>query len=256
MTEEMDLKHLEYIRIQSKQRFDKVKGTWIECGKWALPHRVRWMLSQTEGERNNQHIVDMTHKLALRSCVAGFLEGNTSASRPWYRVGIQDQDLAKRSDVKEWLDIFTKRTLSNLSSSNFYHAAGEFYRRGEGFGIKGEKVNGMDIFAVREAASRALEDIRSGNGPYILEMVTYRYRGHSMSDPQKYRTKDEVDGYKALDPIDGIKAAMLKEYNITEDDLKPIDKEVKDVVAEAAQFSQDSPLPDAAELWTDVLISV
>ncbi len=136
------------------------------------------------------------------------------------------------------------------------HAAGEFYRRGEGFGIKGEKVNGMDIFAVREAASRALEDIRSGNGPYILEMVTYRYRGHSMSDPQKYRTKDEVDGYKALDPIDGIKAAMLKEYNITEDDLKPIDKEVKDVVAEAAQFSQDSPLPDAAELWTDVLISV
>lgn len=123
----MDLKHLEYIRIQSKQRFDKVKGTWIECGKWALPHRVRWMLSQTEGERNNQHIVDMTHKLALRSCVAGFLEGNTSASRPWYRVGIQDQDLAKRSDVKEWLDIFTKRTLSNLSSSNFYHAAGEFY---------------------------------------------------------------------------------------------------------------------------------
>lgn len=127
MTEEMDLKHLEYIRIQSKQRFDKVKGTWIECGKWALPHRVRWMLSQTEGERNNQHIVDMTHKLALRSCVAGFLEGNTSASRPWYRVGIQDQDLAKRSDVKEWLDIFTKRTLSNLSSSNFYHAAGEFY---------------------------------------------------------------------------------------------------------------------------------
>ena len=136
------------------------------------------------------------------------------------------------------------------------HAAGEFYRRGEGFGIKGEKVNGMDIFAVREAASRALEDIRSGNGPYILEMVTYRYRGHSMSDPQKYRTKDEVDGYKAMDPIEGIKAALLKEYNVTEDDLKPIDKEVKDIVAEAAQFSQDSPLPDAAELWTDVLKEV
>lgn len=133
------------------------------------------------------------------------------------------------------------------------HAAGEFYRRGDGFDIKGERVDGMDIFAVREAASRALEDIRAGNGPYILEIVTYRYRGHSMSDPQKYRTKDEVEEYKVRDPIEGIKAAMAKEYGVSEDDLKPIDKEVKDIVAEAAQFSQDSPFPDASELWTDVL---
>ncbi len=137
------------------------------------------------------------------------------------------------------------------------HAAGEFHRRGEGFGIMGEKVDGMDIFAVREAASRALEDIRAGHGPYILEMVTYRYRGHSMSDPQKYRTKEEVEGYKGhRDPIEGVKAALLKEYNVSEDDLKPIDKEVKDIVAEAAQFSQDSPFPEEAELWTDVLKEV
>jgi pyruvate dehydrogenase E1 component alpha subunit len=134
------------------------------------------------------------------------------------------------------------------------HAAGEFYRRGDGFDIKGERVDGMDIFAVREAASRALEDIRAGNGPYILEMITYRYRGHSMSDPGKYRTKDEVEKYKTeRDPIEGVKAALLKEYGVTEDDLKSIDKEIKDTVAEAAQFSQDSPLPDASELWTDVL---
>lgn len=135
------------------------------------------------------------------------------------------------------------------------HAAGEFYRRGEGFGIKGEQVDGMDVFAVREAASRALEDIRSGNGPYILEIMTYRYRGHSMSDPQKYRSKEEVEGYKGnRDPIEIVKAALLKEYGVGEDDLKPIDKEVKDIVAEAAQFSQDSPFPAEADLWTDVLV--
>lgn len=143
----------------------------------------------------------------------------------------------------------------SMGTSTKRHAAGEFYHRGEGFGIKGEKVDGMDIFAVREAASRALEDIRAGNGPYILEMVTYRYRGHSMSDPQKYRSKEEVEQFKTQrDPIEGIKKALLDEYGITEDDLKPIDKEVKDVVAEAAQFSQESPLPDESELWTDVVI--
>lgn len=133
------------------------------------------------------------------------------------------------------------------------HAAGDFYRRGEGFGIMGERVDGMDIFAVREAASRALDDIRAGNGPFLLEMVTYRFRGHSMSDPQKYRTKDEVEDYKSRDPIEGVKEVLLKEYNVTEDDLKPIDKEVKELVAEAAQYAQDCPLPNDSELWTDVL---
>ncbi len=143
----------------------------------------------------------------------------------------------------------------SMGTSTKRHAAGEFYRRGEGFGIKGEKVNGMDIFAVRGAASRALEDIRTGNGPYILEMVTYRYRGHSMSDPQKYRSKEEVEEFKTQrDPIEGLKKVLFDEHGVTEDDLKPIDKEVKDIVAHAAQFSQDSPLPDESELWTDVVV--
>lgn len=143
----------------------------------------------------------------------------------------------------------------SMGTSTKRHAAGEFYRRGEGFGVKGEQVDGMDIFAVREAASRALDDIRAGNGPYILEIITYRYRGHSMSDPGKYRSKDEVEKFKTeRDPIEGIKKAMAKEYGVTEDDLKPIDKEVKDIVAEAAQFSQDSPFPAESELWTDIMI--
>ncbi len=137
------------------------------------------------------------------------------------------------------------------------HAAGEFYRRGEGFGIKGERVDGMDILAVREAASRAFDDIRAGNGPYILEVVTYRYRGHSMSDPQKYRSKDEVEEYKTnRDPIEGVKALLAKEYSVSEDDLKPIDKEIKEIVREAAEFAQNAPLPDDSELWTDVLVPV
>ncbi len=136
------------------------------------------------------------------------------------------------------------------------HAAGEFYRRGEGFGIKGEQVDGMDVLAVREAAERAIEDMRAGNGPYILEVITYRYRGHSMSDPQKYRTKDEVEQYKDRDPIEGVKALLQSEYGVSEEDLKPIDKEIKEIVKEAADFAQSSPLPDDADLWTDVLIPV
>lgn len=145
----------------------------------------------------------------------------------------------------------------SMGTSTKRHAAGEFYRRGEGFGIKGERVDGMDIVAVREAANRAMDDIRAGHGPYILEMMTYRYRGHSMSDPQKYRTKEEVEKFKTeSDPIERVKAMLLADHGVSEDDLKPIDKEIKDIVGAAAQFAQDSPLPDESELWTDVLKEV
>lgn len=117
----------EYLRLQSKQRFDRVKTSWIECGKWALPHRTRTLQGQMEGERNNNHIVDSTHILALRSYVAGFLEGNTSASRPWYRIVHADPDVNHNPQNREWLDLFTRRTLNALSQSNFYHSAGAFY---------------------------------------------------------------------------------------------------------------------------------
>lgn len=117
----------EYIRQQSRQTFDKVRSTWIDCGKWALPHRIKWMLSQTEGERNNQHIVDSTHVLALRSYVAGFLEGNTSATRPWFRVQTGDPDLNSNAENHAWLDRLTRQCLKALTSSNFYYAAGVFY---------------------------------------------------------------------------------------------------------------------------------
>jgi uncharacterized protein YfkK (UPF0435 family) len=117
----------EYLRHLAKQKFDKIKSTWIDLGRWGSPHRIKWLESQTEGERNNNHIVDPTHLVSLRSCVAGFLEGNTSASRPWYKQQGQDPDISSFPKHREWLDKFTRRTLHYLSQSNFYHEAGAFY---------------------------------------------------------------------------------------------------------------------------------
>jgi len=117
----------EFIRHQAKQNFDKVRTTWCDLLRWGLPYKSTWILSQTPGERKNQHIVDPTHTLALRSFVAGFLEGNTSASRPWYRAGTRDSDLTEDGESREWLQHFTQRTLDYLGSSNFYNAAGIFY---------------------------------------------------------------------------------------------------------------------------------
>ncbi|PZR31331.1 pyruvate dehydrogenase (acetyl-transferring) E1 component subunit alpha [Caulobacter segnis] len=129
-----------------------------------------------------------------------------------------------------------------------------FHKRGVSFRIPGEEVDGMDVIAVREAGARATEHARSGQGPYILEMKTYRYRGHSMSDPAKYRTKEEVDEVKTTrDPIDHIKERLAK-AGVTEDDLKSVDAEVKRIVAEAAEFARTSPEPDPSELYTDVYL--
>ncbi len=135
-------------------------------------------------------------------------------------------------------------------------SAGELYKRGIGYGIPGEQVDGMDVFAVQAAARQALDYTRSGNGPYILEVMTYRYRGHSMSDPAKYRTKDEVNSMKEdRDPITSIKDIML-EQGIDEAEIKDIDKQIKEIVNEAAQFAQDSAEPPPEDLWTDVLVEV
>jgi pyruvate dehydrogenase E1 component alpha subunit len=135
-------------------------------------------------------------------------------------------------------------------------AAGqELYKRGAGFGTPGREVDGIDVVAVREAAEEAVAHARAGNGPYILEMMTYRYRGHSMSDPAKYRSKEEVSQMRAEhDPIDHVRAALLDKHKVTEEDLKAIDQEVKAIVAEAAEFAQTSPEPDPAELYTDILV--
>jgi pyruvate dehydrogenase E1 component alpha subunit len=130
----------------------------------------------------------------------------------------------------------------------------ELYMRGASFGIPGEQVDGMDVLAVKDAVERAVARARAGEGPFILEVKTYRYRGHSMSDPAKYRTKEEVDEVKKTrDPIDHIKM-LLDEAGAKEDELKAIDAEIKAIVAEAVQFAQESPEPDPSELYTDVYV--
>lgn len=145
----------------------------------------------------------------------------------------------------------------SMGTSQQRHAVGELFKRGEPYGIPGVQVDGMDVAAVRQAAQKALSHVRGGNGPYILEMITYRYRGHSMSDPAKYRTKEEVETWRGKhDPIDNLRNFMLKDGAATEEILNQIDKEVKEIVAKSADFAQASPEPDAAELWTDVVNEV
>jgi len=130
----------------------------------------------------------------------------------------------------------------------------EFYRRGTAFRIPGMKVNGMDVLEVRQAAEIAFGHVRAGNGPVLLELETYRYRGHSMSDPAKYRTREEVqDVREHRDPIDHA-AKELAKLGVGEDALKAIDKEIKDIVVGAAKFAEEAPEPAPEELMTDVLV--
>jgi pyruvate dehydrogenase E1 component alpha subunit len=129
------------------------------------------------------------------------------------------------------------------------------FKRGVSFNIPGEEVDGMDVVAVRDAGRRAVEFVRSGNGPILLELKTYRYRGHSMSDPAKYRTKEEVDEVKTQrDPIDHVKKLILDGGHASEDELKNIDREIRDTVVKSAEFAQASPEPDPSELMTDIYL--
>lgn len=126
--------------------------------------------------------------------------------------------------------------------------------RGKAYGIPGMQVDGMDVLAVRTAGAEAIAHCREGKGPYILEMLTYRYRGHSMSDPAKYRTREEVDAMrKQHDPLDQLKERLIKD-GISDEKLRELDAKVKAVVMESADFAMNSPEPDPSELWTDILI--
>ena len=133
-------------------------------------------------------------------------------------------------------------------------AGSELYKRGEAFGIPGEKVDGMNIFKVIEAADKAGKYVREGNGPYIIEVQTYRYRGHSMSDPAKYRTKEELQNYKETDPIEIVKKEMLKKKFAYEKDIEKINKEILDEIKNAADYALNSQYPKDSELYTDVYI--
>lgn len=140
------------------------------------------------------------------------------------------------------------------TSVNRASSEDQLYRRGESFRIPGIQVDGMDVLAVRGAAEVALEWVRGGKGPVLLEMKTYRYRGHSMSDPAKYRSRDEVQSVREnSDPIEGCKE-YLAEMGVGEDQLKLLEKEIRTIVNGAADFAESSPEPEPSELYTDVLV--
>ena len=129
----------------------------------------------------------------------------------------------------------------------------EIYTRGEAFGIKGEAVDGMDVIAVKTAGDKAADYCRAGKGPYILEIKTYRYRGHSMSDPAKYRTREEVQKMRAQrDPIEAVRTLVVSEKHATDEEIKTIDKEIKEIINACAEYAKDSPEVSAEELWTDI----
>ncbi|AUW59125.1 pyruvate dehydrogenase (acetyl-transferring) E1 component subunit alpha [Sphingobium sp. SCG-1] len=140
------------------------------------------------------------------------------------------------------------------TSVNRSSAEDQLYRRGESFRIPGIQVNGMDVLAVRGATEEALAWVKAGKGPILLEMKTYRYRGHSMSDPAKYRSREEVQEMRdKSDPIEGAKAYLLK-AGVSEDEIKKMDQDIRKIVSEAADYAESSPEPEAAELYTDVLV--
>jgi pyruvate dehydrogenase E1 component alpha subunit len=129
----------------------------------------------------------------------------------------------------------------------------EIYTRGDAFGIKGEAVDGMDVLAVRDAGKKAAAHCRAGKGPYILEIKTYRYRGHSMSDPAKYRTREEVQKMRAQrDPIEAVRTLLVSQKHSTEEEIKIIDKQIKEIINACAEYAKESREVSAEELWTDI----
>ena len=135
-------------------------------------------------------------------------------------------------------------------------ASTDLASRGQPYNVKTMSVDGMDVLAVREAGIEAVEHIRAGKGPVLMEAKTYRYRGHSMSDPAKYRTKEELQKMRAEhDPIDHLRQTLISMKALDDDGFKAIDKDIKDVVIAAAEFAQASPEPDPSELWTDIIVA-
>lgn len=129
----------------------------------------------------------------------------------------------------------------------------ELYRLGCAYDMPSWEVNGMSVFDVYDSMTKAVELVRTpDHGPVYLEMKTYRYKGHSMSDPMKYRTREELESYKDQDPIIGVKAEILKRKIATEEELKAIDSRLKKVVEESVVFAEESPYPEAHELYEDV----
>jgi len=217
------------------------------------------MFSVKEGFFGGHGIVGAQVPLGTGLAFANRYRGNDNVSIIYFGDGATNQGQVYESfNMAElWklpaIYVIENNRYAMGTSINRASATTDLSKRGLSFNIPGEQVDGMDVRAVKAAGEKAVKWCREGSGPYILEMLTYRYRGHSMSDPAKYRTREEVQKMRTEhDPIEQVRQRVLEKKVASEDELKKIDAEVRDRVNEAAEFATNDPEPDVAELYTDV----
>jgi pyruvate dehydrogenase E1 component alpha subunit len=217
------------------------------------------MFSVEKGFYGGHGIVAAQVPLGTGLAFANRYRGNDNVSLTYFGDGAANQGQVYESFnmAKLWklpvVYIIENNQYAMGTSVGRSSATTNLAMRGSAHGIPGEQVNGMDVRAVKATGEKAVKWCRDGNGPIILEMLTYRYRGHSMSDPAKYRTREEVQKVRSeQDPIEQVRNRVLQKKLASEDELKKIDGQVRDIVNEAAEFATNDPEPDPSELWTDV----
>ena len=217
------------------------------------------MFSVAQGFYGGHGIVGAQVPLGTGLAFANLYRGNDHVSLTYFGDGAANQGQVYESFnmAKLWklpvIYIIENNQYGMGTSVSRASATIDLHKRGSSFDIPGERVDGMDVRAVKAAGDQAVKWCRDGNGPIILEMITYRYRGHSMSDPAKYRSKEEVDRMRTEhDPIEQVRSRILKNGQADENALKKIDAEVRAIVNEAAEFATNDAEPDPSELWTDV----
>ncbi len=218
------------------------------------------MFSVEKGFYGGHGIVGASVPLGTGLAFANRYRGNDNVSFTYFGDGAANQGQVYESFniAKLWslpvVYVIENNKYGMGTSIDRASATTDLSQRGRSFDIPGEQVDGMDVRAVKAIGEKAAKHARDGKGPYILEMLTYRYRGHSMSDPAKYRSRDEVQKMRQeRDPIEQSKARLVSDHKVSEDELKEIDKEIRAIVNEAAEFAQTDPEPDPSELWTDVV---
>jgi len=233
------------------------RATGSSKGKGGSMH----MFSTAEDFYGGHGIVGAQVSLGTGLALANRYRGNGAVSFTYFGDGAANQGQVYESfNMAELWSLPVVYVIENNqyamgTSVERSSAETHLFKRGASFQIPGEQVDGMDVLAVRDAAARAAEHARNGGGPFILEMKTYRYRGHSMSDPAKYRTREEVDEVrKTRDPIEHVEELLGKLGYADEATLKAIDADVKKIVADAAEYARTSPEPEPAELYTDVYL--
>jgi pyruvate dehydrogenase E1 component alpha subunit len=218
------------------------------------------MFSVEKGFYGGHGIVGAQVSLGTGLAFANRYRGNDNVSLTYFGDGAANQGQVYESfNIAELWRLPVVYVIENNryamgTSVTRSSAQTDLSKRGVSFNIPGEQVDGMDVRAVKAAGAKAVAWARAGKGPYILEMMTYRYRGHSMSDPAKYRPREEVQKMRSdHDPIEQVRARLLQNGAVGEDALKEIDAAVRDLVNEAAEFATNDPEPDPSELWTDVV---